>query len=86
MSLNDQITTMLKKGITQISIGMSPNKVPFVAVVQQLQTGPGGDLTTITHQRENSSVAEAFDKIAKDVEHCGELGSKIIQMPARGSN
>lgn len=82
MNLNDRIVSMLKAGIAQITIGMNPEGVPFVAVVQQVKTGPEGNLSTVTHQAVNDSVGQCFEEISKRVEHCQEMRATII----RGNN
>ena len=83
MSLADTIQEMLETNVDKITIGNSPNKLPFVALTQQIPTGAGGDMILVMHQREGKSIAECFNKIVKDMEHCAELKTHILQPPPR---
>lgn len=83
MSFSENVAKLLKNGIERITIGMGPQKIPYVQVQQVVITGPPpGNSTQIIHQRENENVGEAMNMITKDVEHCQEMRTRIVQ-PAR---
>ena len=87
MNLSEQITKLLKGGISEITFGMNPQGQPFVAVTQNMATvDRPGNITQIRHQKCSSNLVECVEAVAKDIEHCAELqvkipDGKIIQVP-----
>jgi hypothetical protein len=86
MNLSEQITKLLRNGISEMTFGMSPEGSPFVSVVQNLQTGAKGNIIQIRHQRCAPSLVQCVESVAADIEHCAKLhvptpDGKIIQAP-----
>lgn len=87
MTLSDQITKLLKNGISEITFGMNPEGRPFVLVAQNIMTQDRpGNILQMRHQRCASNLVECVEAVAKDIEHCAQLqvkvpDGKIIQAP-----
>lgn len=80
MNLSDSLTKLLKGGINDIVIGMNPQGLPYVQVKQVIKTGPEGNYTTVMHQKVDSSIVNCIERLGRDIEHCAELQTKIVQM------
>lgn len=69
MNLSETIKSMLDKGVAEILIAQSPERVPYILVKHQVRTGPSeGDLTVVTHQAEGENLGECFNRVAKNME------------------
>lgn len=86
MSLSEQLTKLLKSGISEITFAMNPEGKPFVVVGQNLSTGATGNIIQIRHQRCEGNLVESVEAVTRDIEHCAKLhvpkpDGKIIQAP-----
>lgn len=87
MNTSTQIETLLKGGVLNLTIGLSPNKLIFVQAKQTVKTGPQATLMEIGHQAEDESLAVCLNQIARQVEHSNNLKpSKLVTLPRGGSN
>lgn len=79
MNTTTAIENMLKD-VVEITIGTSPNKVPYVRARQIVKTGPSGTFIDLSHQVEHPSLGNCLAQIQRQVATAKEMETKIVQV------
>jgi hypothetical protein len=85
MSIEGTISDLFKQGVKQITIGLSPNNMPFIQVQQGVQTGSAGNGQQVIHQIEADTLGECLELAKKQVAHANELRANVVQLVRPGN-
>lgn len=82
-----QLTKLLKGGIASFTIGLNERGQPFVQCDQVVQTAGPNDISTLKHQRVDTTIGRCIAGLTPIIEHCAKLNvpsktaSNLIALP-----
>lgn len=80
MNLNDTIERLFAENVVEIVIGKSPAGAIFVQAKHLITTGPAGNRVNVVHQAENAALVNCIEQIKRQVAHCNELQTRIVEV------
>lgn len=80
MNLSDTIADVLNQNVGIIRIGKNSEGKPYVQAEQIVPTGPQHTAMNVVHQACTGTLVDCFDQIRKQIYHCNDLKTQIIQL------